>query len=52
MEMTDNTASMIINRTIHIHPKNDVLLEELGNTVHGDNGQVDKKKLVMIWRLT
>ena len=52
MEMTDNTASMIINRTIHIHPKNDVLLEELRDAIRGNDGQVDKKKLVMIWRLT
>ena len=48
MEMTDNAASVIANRTVHIHLKNNVLLEELGSTAHGDNGQVDKKKLVMI----
>ena len=44
LSMTDNAADVVANRTVEIHPKFNVLIEELRGAVRGDNGQVDKKK--------
>ena len=44
LDMTDNAADVVANRAVQIHPKFNVLLEELRGAVRGDNGQVDKKK--------
>jgi|APSaa5957512535_1039671.scaffolds.fasta_scaffold03090_6 hypothetical protein len=45
LEMTDNAADVVANKSVEIHPKFNVLLEELRGAVRGDNGQVDKKKI-------